>query len=106
MGSPDTERALQTRPTHLAKDCPGIEIEPGVFSGCTAKDTGAVDCPTCRGRTDERQIERGVTMCHTNYPNGYHGYGAGPCFDTVEQARAYIAAIDQDRDEGTTWREG
>ena len=41
----------------LAHDCQGIEIEPGVYSGCSSKDTGAVDCPTCRGRTDARQAE-------------------------------------------------
>lgn len=29
-------------------DCPGIEIEPGVVSGCNAAQTGATDCPTCQ----------------------------------------------------------
>ena len=92
-----------SRATHLAKDCPGIEIEPGVLSGCTAKDTGAIDCPSCRGRTDERQVERGVTRC---WQGGFHGYGAGPCFDTIEQARKYVEAWDTDQREGTTWRVG
>lgn len=27
--------------------CPGIEIEPGAWSGCNAHQTGATDCPTC-----------------------------------------------------------
>jgi len=27
--------------------CKGIEIEPGSFSGCTANETGATDCPVC-----------------------------------------------------------
>lgn len=27
--------------------CKGLEIEPGVHSGCSAADTGATDCPTC-----------------------------------------------------------
>jgi hypothetical protein len=31
-------------PAHGGPPCPGIEIEPGVFSGCTG--TGG-DCPTC-----------------------------------------------------------
>ena len=100
-----TEQQFQTWPTHLAKDCPGIEIEPGVFSGCTAKDTGAIDCPVCRGRTDDRQVERGITQCwQQGGVGGYHGYGAGPCFDKIEQARAYVTARDDDRAEGTTWR--
>lgn len=30
-----------------AAECKGIEIEPGVFSGCDAATTGATDCPTC-----------------------------------------------------------
>jgi len=29
---------------HGGPKCPGIEIEPGVFSGC---DQSAGDCPTC-----------------------------------------------------------
>lgn len=29
--------------------CLGIEVEPGVMSGCTAKETGARDCPSCGG---------------------------------------------------------
>lgn len=31
-------------PAHGGPPCPGIEIEPGVFSGCTGKGN---DCPTC-----------------------------------------------------------
>lgn len=27
--------------------CPGIEIVPGHFSGCTAAETGSDDCPVC-----------------------------------------------------------
>lgn len=29
--------------------CQGIEIEPGVYSGCTAAETGSTDCPECGG---------------------------------------------------------
>lgn len=87
------------RPTHLAKDCPGIEIEPGFFSGCDAKDTGATDCPSCAGRTEERQCERSITRCWQD--NGFHVYGAGPCFDNIEQARSYRGRLDA---EGVTWR--
>lgn len=32
--------------SHVDAKCPGIEIEPGVFSGCL----GGADCPVCRGR--------------------------------------------------------
>jgi hypothetical protein len=28
-------------------DCPGVEIEPGITSGCNAADTESSDCPTC-----------------------------------------------------------
>ncbi|SDF84176.1 hypothetical protein SAMN05660686_02499 [Thalassobaculum litoreum DSM 18839] len=31
-------------PAHGGPPCPGIEIEPGVFSGCAASQG---DCPTC-----------------------------------------------------------
>jgi hypothetical protein len=31
-------------PAHGGPSCPGIEIEPGVFSGC---DQSGGDCPTC-----------------------------------------------------------
>jgi hypothetical protein len=31
-------------PAHGGPECPGIEIEPGVFSGCIP---GPGDCPTC-----------------------------------------------------------
>ena len=31
----------------VAAECRGIEIEPGVFSGCDAHKTGANDCPSC-----------------------------------------------------------
>jgi len=31
-------------PIHAGPKCPGIEIEPGVFSGCNGKHG---DCPTC-----------------------------------------------------------
>lgn len=30
--------------------CPGIEVAPGHFSGCTAAQTGAKDCPACGPR--------------------------------------------------------
>jgi len=33
-----------------ARPCLGIEIEPGHYSGCTAAQTGAKDCPTCGPR--------------------------------------------------------
>ena len=31
----------------LMQKCPGIEIEPGVYSGCDAATTGMTDCPVC-----------------------------------------------------------
>jgi len=31
-------------------NCPGIEVAPGRFSGCTAAQTGAKDCPACGPR--------------------------------------------------------
>lgn len=34
-------------PAHCGPTCPGLEIEPGVWSGCSAHKTGAKDCPTC-----------------------------------------------------------
>ena len=30
-----------------AEPCPGIEVSPGVYSGCNAAETGAKDCPEC-----------------------------------------------------------
>jgi hypothetical protein len=35
----------------LVANCPGIEIEPGVWSGCGGK---GLDCPTCCGGIPER----------------------------------------------------
>ena len=32
---------------------------------------------------------RGISTCWQYGPNGWHAYGAGPCFDTYEQAIAY-----------------
>lgn len=29
------------------EECRGIEVSPGMWSGCKAKETGAGDCPTC-----------------------------------------------------------
>lgn len=36
--------AAKSATTH---QCPGIEIEPGVWSGCAPRDDGKNDCPTC-----------------------------------------------------------
>lgn len=35
------------------KPCPGIEIEPGVYTGCRAGATGATDCPICEHHPGE-----------------------------------------------------
>jgi hypothetical protein len=32
---------------HGGPACPGIEIEPGVFSGCRPLPNGEKDCPVC-----------------------------------------------------------
>jgi hypothetical protein len=37
---------------------------------------------------------RGISKCWQNF--GFHVYGAGPCFDTHEQAIAYRDAYDRD----------
>jgi hypothetical protein len=42
---------------------------------------------------------RGITRCWQYM--GYHVYGAGPCFDTLEQAIRYRNGLDR---EGVTWR--
>lgn len=42
---------------------------------------------------------RGITNCWRY--NGWHVYGAGPCFDTYEAAVNYRASLDAD---GVTWR--
>lgn len=51
---------------------------------------------------DEHETEamRGLSSCRHNY-GCWHVYGAGPCFDTKEQARAYRDSLDR---EGVTWR--
>jgi len=38
---------MQNAINRVMKKCKGIEIEPGVHSGCDAKTTGATDCPEC-----------------------------------------------------------
>lgn len=42
---------------------------------------------------------RAITRCAQNA--GFHVYGAGPCFDTYEQAVHYRESLDA---EGVTWR--
>jgi hypothetical protein len=42
-------------------DCQGFEIEPGVYSGCTANDTGASDCPVC-GELPMTPLEAQATL--------------------------------------------
>lgn len=42
---------------------------------------------------------RDITRC-SRY-EGWHVYGAGPCFDTYEQAIHYRDSLDE---EGVTWR--
>jgi len=51
-------------------------------------------------KPDERDM-RGISACWHNAPNGWHAYGAGPCFDTYEQAVDYRNSLDA---EGVTWR--
>ena len=46
--------------------------------------------------TDE---QRGLTTCWQNL--GWHVYGAGPCFDTKDQAIVYRNSLDA---EGVMWR--
>lgn len=43
---------------------------------------------------------RGLSRCNLN-SGGWHVYGAGPCFDTQEQAVRYRDSLDR---EGVTWR--
>lgn len=45
------------------------------------------------------EIHRGITKCWQN--QGWHVYGAGPCFDTLEQAVGYRDGLDR---AGVTWR--
>lgn len=41
-------QSLRSVAERVLKDtCQGIEIEPGVFSGCDAAETGGTDCPAC-----------------------------------------------------------
>jgi len=72
---------MTARETSLRDTCPGIEIEPGVFSGCSAKESpdSHNDCPICG--------DESLSRCHQNL--GWHAFGAGPCFDTADQARAF-----------------
>lgn len=37
----------------VSGECQGFEIEPGIFSGCTASETGATDCPACGPTVDD-----------------------------------------------------
>ncbi len=41
----------------MTRNCKGIEIEPGKFSGCDAGQTGAWDCPAC-GAYDDIEAEK------------------------------------------------
>lgn len=43
---------------------------------------------------------RGISNCHHG-SSGWHAYGAGPCFDTHEQALAYRDKLD---DHGISWK--
>jgi endogenous inhibitor of DNA gyrase (YacG/DUF329 family) len=59
--------------------CPGIEIEPGKHSGCTAAQTGAKDCPTCGPR---------VTCAHcgaTALEGEAEGWRSLTCHDATHQ---------------------
>lgn len=47
----------------------------------------------------EQERWRGISRCWQN--QGFHVYGAGPCFDTHEQAIRYRDGLDRD---GVTWR--
>lgn len=38
---------------------------------------------------------RGISRCWQYF--GYHVYGAGPCFDTLEQAIGYRNRLDRER---------
>lgn len=62
-----------------AQPCPGIEIEPGKHSGCTAAQTGAKDCPTCGPR---------VTCAHcgaTALEGEAEGWRSLTCHDATHQ---------------------
>lgn len=48
--------------------------------------------------TEERDM-RDISTCWQNF--GWHAYGAGPCFDTYEQAIAYRDKLDE---HGITWK--
>lgn len=76
--------ATMTTRRRWCQECPGIEIEPRVWSGCTAKETGAKDCPTCGA---EGSLPRAITICAQN--QGYHANGAGPCFESLGAALAH-----------------
>ena len=43
------EDEMKGEPAEGGVKCPGIEIEPGKFSGCTAPE-GGEDCPVCEGK--------------------------------------------------------
>jgi hypothetical protein len=38
---------------------------------------------------------RNISTCWQYAPNGWHAYGAGPCFDTYEAAIKYRDLIDE-----------
>jgi hypothetical protein len=47
----------------------------------------------------EAERNRGISRCWQHF--GYHVYGAGPCFDTLDAAIRYRDSLDA---EGKTWR--
>lgn len=51
-------------------------------------------------RADEAKEEamRGISRCWQN--QGFHVYGAGPCFDKITQAQSYRGYLDR---LGVTW---
>ena len=51
---------------HGGPTCPGIEIEPGVYSGCRPLPSGGKDCPVCCD-LEPSEISQGLTPI----PDGY-----------------------------------
>lgn len=44
---------LPVRSNVVDAPCPGFEVEPGTFSGCSAQEPGLGDCPACGGASDD-----------------------------------------------------
>lgn len=71
-------------------------------------DAGEIELCRRHARSDQiaqfdphagTRLPEHISRCWQN--DGFHVYGAGPCFDTLHQAQLYKSGLDE---QGVTWR--